>query len=68
MTTMSMEPGSGYTIALLDTGTMLQRDIIPSLVERHFGVCAATPPLYVSVSGRAGRSTRRRTRAPCRRR
>jgi signal transduction histidine kinase len=63
MTTFSMEPGSGYTIALLDTAT-LQRDVIPALVERHFGVGAvaadgapAVPvdaSLLVSVVGPRG--------------
>jgi signal transduction histidine kinase len=52
MTTMVMTPGSGYTIAVLDR-TVLQRDIIPPLVERHFTL-RSDDPLYVSIVGPAG--------------
>jgi signal transduction histidine kinase len=51
-TTMSLEPSNGYLIAWLDAA-VLQREIIPSLVERHFGL-SNDPSLLVSVVGPKG--------------
>jgi signal transduction histidine kinase len=52
MTTMVMAPGTGYTIAVLDK-TVLQRDVIPALIERHFTL-GDDNSLYVSVVGPNG--------------
>lgn len=50
---LSLVPAGGFTIALLDEGAF-QREVIPMLIERHFGTDHEPSTVHVGVVGPRG--------------